>query len=147
MIRMKALGRNPEEVLPTREYAHAQALRAAHEVDPAFVVEMPIEVDDEADTRTDPMRQMILKGAALWLTRAGDDARGYWHIEWDGYEWSVCYYVVADGSGWNLLKRRSLGFMRPGPDLQPYLQSGLLGMEVPPDIADALLQHVKDRVA
>jgi hypothetical protein len=46
---MKALGRSPEEVPPTLEYAHAQALDAARTVDPLFVVEMPREVDDEAD--------------------------------------------------------------------------------------------------
>jgi predicted DNA-binding transcriptional regulator AlpA len=142
ITRMKALGRNPEEVPRDREYAHTHALAAARQIDPSFAIDMPSEVDDEADARTDPMRRMIFKGADLWFARAGDDNRGYWHIEWDGYEWWVRQCFVADGSGWNLLDRRSLGFTRPGAELKPFLQRALMAteLELPADIAEHLLQ-------
>jgi len=145
ITRMKALGRNPEEVPRTREYAHAVALAAARQVDPSFAVAMPSEVDDEADARTDPMRRMIFNSADLWFARAGDDHRGYWHIEWDGYEWWVRQCFIADGSGWNLLDRRSLGFTRPGPELEPFLQRALIETELPSDIADELLRSAVAR--
>lgn len=66
---------------------------------PSFA--MPSEADDQADSITDPIRRMIFKGADLWFARAGDDRRGYCHIEWDGYEWWVRQCFIADGSGWN----------------------------------------------
>lgn len=49
VTRMKALGRDPQEVLPTREFAHGQAMSAARRVDPTFDIPMPRDVDAEAD--------------------------------------------------------------------------------------------------
>ncbi len=48
VTRMKALGRNPEGVPPTLEFAHEQALAQARSVDSAFDTPMPTEVDVEA---------------------------------------------------------------------------------------------------
>ena len=48
VTRMKALGRDPQEVLPTCEFAHRQALAAARDVDPTFDTPMPSEGDTEA---------------------------------------------------------------------------------------------------
>jgi hypothetical protein len=138
---MKALGRTPEEVPRALEYAHAQALGAAREVDPSFAVEMPSEVDDEADERTDPVRRMTFNGLELWFYRAGDDGRGYWNIEYDGDQWWVRECFVADGSGWNLRNRQSIGCGRPGPDLWSVLRRTLMAQDVPSDVADELLQH------
>jgi len=41
MTRLKGLGKNPEDVQPTREAAHLEALRAAREVEPTFDIAMP----------------------------------------------------------------------------------------------------------
>lgn len=47
MFRLQALGREPKDAPRALEAAHAAALAAAREVDPAFDVPMPSEVDDE----------------------------------------------------------------------------------------------------
>jgi hypothetical protein len=47
MIRLNALGRHPEDVPRTLEYAHVQAMAAAQQVDPGFDIAMPNAVDDE----------------------------------------------------------------------------------------------------
>jgi hypothetical protein len=47
ITRLQALGREPNDVLPTREFAHKQALASARWIDPTFDVTMPTEVDDE----------------------------------------------------------------------------------------------------
>ncbi len=48
VTRMKALGRDPQEVQPTREFAHEHAIAEARRVDPSFDIPMPREVDGEA---------------------------------------------------------------------------------------------------
>jgi hypothetical protein len=47
IVRMKALGRNPEGTPDSLEYAHELALAAAREVESSFDVDMPTRVDDE----------------------------------------------------------------------------------------------------
>jgi len=44
---MQALGRDPEGIPATREYAHEQALASARRVDPTFDAAMPAEVSPE----------------------------------------------------------------------------------------------------
>ena len=47
ITRMQALGRNPKGIPATRDFAHEQALAAAHQVDPAFDTTMPAKADEE----------------------------------------------------------------------------------------------------
>lgn len=46
IIRLNALGRHPEAVPLTLEYAHEQALEAARKIDPGVEISMPKGVDD-----------------------------------------------------------------------------------------------------
>jgi hypothetical protein len=41
MTRQKGLGRTPEDVEPTSEFAHHIALKAARSIDPSFDMPMP----------------------------------------------------------------------------------------------------------
>ena len=47
MTRLQALGRDSKGIPDTREFAHAQSLASAREIDPAFCVAMPTEVNEE----------------------------------------------------------------------------------------------------
>jgi hypothetical protein len=42
VVRQKGLGSNPEEVEPTPEYAHKEALKEARKVDPNFALPSPL---------------------------------------------------------------------------------------------------------
>jgi hypothetical protein len=147
MTRLQGLGRNPREVPATREFAHEQALASARQVDPSFDIAMPSEVDDEADDRSDVMRRMTFMSESLRFVRAGDDARGYWHLEWNrDYDWWLLQTFVADGSGWNVLRHYPIGAFLAGPGLEAFLRSKLVEGEVPLDIADELLRLLMGEV-
>jgi predicted DNA-binding transcriptional regulator AlpA len=139
IVRMKALGKNAIGAPRTREGAHTIALAAAREVDPAFDAEAPDEVDDLEDESASPSR-MLFRGAELWFVRAGDDQRGYWHLEWDGYEWWLRECFTADGSGWNQRSRRALGWCTPGVGLEGFLGAELAASSAPTDISKELLR-------
>lgn len=138
MTRTKGLGRNPESVPTTREYAHSRALTAARETDPTFDIHMPDEVDDETGARLGPVRRSTFDLAELWFTRSGDDQRGYWHLEHDRDGWWIRRCFVADGSGWNLLERRPLDHVSLRSSAAP-LKKALVDADVPTDIANDLL--------
>jgi predicted DNA-binding transcriptional regulator AlpA len=148
ITRLRGLGRNPREVPPTREFAHAQALAAAREIDPSFDVAMPSEVNDEVDDWSSPPRRMSFAGSDLRWVRSGNDTRGYWLLEWDhAWQWAVRQYYVANGSGWNQRDRYPLGSCPPGPGLEPFLRRQLTDTDVPADIADDLSRMAGARVS
>lgn len=41
MTRQQGLGRNPQRIPPTRQFAHEQAIEEARRVDPTFTVPVP----------------------------------------------------------------------------------------------------------
>ena len=143
---MKALGRTAGGAPPTREGAHVLALAAAREIDPAFDVQVPVEVDDLEDEATSPLSRMLFRGMELWFVRAGDDKRGYWHLEWDGHEWWLRQCFAADGSGWNLRNRHALGWCTPDSGLKEFLRRELVAGDVPTDISEELLRLALDHV-
>ena len=137
-VRMKALGKNPQEAPQTFEGAHALALAAARSLDASFDAKPPAAVDDLEDEAMSPLRRMLFRGIDLWFVRAGDDERGYWSLEWDGGEWWLRECYVADGSGWNQRSRRALGSCDPGVGLRDFLRAGL-SSAVPAEIGSALV--------
>jgi hypothetical protein len=143
--RMKALSRDPSEAPRTREEAHAHALAAARQVDPTFDVQMPAEVDDEADETPDPTRAIVNRDR--WV-RTGDDTRGYWLLEWvihwnGSYAWWLWQYSVAEGSGWNVRDHPTLlGHCSPGPSLESFLRKELITVDAPTEVAEQLVKLV-----
>jgi prophage regulatory protein len=150
VVRMKALGRNSDGAPLTRGGAHELALAGARKVDPAFDVQVPLQVDDLEDETATPMSRMLFRGTELWFVRAGDDKRGYWHLEWDGFEWWLRECFAADGSGWNLRSRRALGWCTPDSGLGEFLRRELFASGAPTDVGEELvrlaLEHVPSAV-
>ncbi len=139
-VRMKALGRNSDGTPLTHEGTHELALAEARMVDPAFDVQVPVEVDDLEDEAATPLSRMLFRGTELWFVRAGDDERGYWHLEWDGLEWRLRECFAADGSGWNLRRRRALGWCTPDSGLEEFLHRELIASDAPTDVSEELVR-------
>jgi hypothetical protein len=139
-VRMKALGRNSDGTPLTHEGTHELALAEARMVDPAFDVQVPVEVDDLQDEAATPLSRMLFRGTELWFVRAGDDERGYWHLEWDGLEWRLRECFAADGSGWNLRRRRALGWCTPDSGLEEFLHRELIASDAPTDVSEELVR-------
>lgn len=145
-VRMKALGKKADGAPPTREGAHALALAAARGVDPAFDVQVPAEVDDLEDEAASPLSRMLFRTTELWFVRAGDDKRGYWHLEWDGHEWWLRECFAAEGSGWNVRNRRALGWCTPDSGLEEFLRHELVAGDAPTDISEELVHLAVEHV-